>query len=422
MVLKKLSVGAAFVATLLSVDRAGAADVPCGTLTRANVVACSVRASLERRAGESAVEAARGRIEAADPWLPANPELEGSAARRRGAEGTDLNWSARLGVELELAGQRGARRATGVAERHAEEGRLAGVTRATGAAALHAYFAALAARESAATLARLEVETARVLRAASAAAERGAAAGIEADLAEAGHARVVRRRVAAERDERLALTSLAFLVGRLDATPPAVEGSLSPLGAAATARVKRPIPSTPEVLALEAEERASNARASALRRSRVPNPRLSVFVARDGFDERVAGLGLALPLPLPEPLGRLHAGEIHEQEALATRARLLAEHTRRLARLDYVRAVERYAAAEQALDAFAPERLLRASTALENLGSEVQAARIPVREAVLLQEPLIELLLAAVEAKLELCDASVDVVRAAGLPFEGASR
>lgn len=420
--LKKLGMGAAFAAALLSVDRAGAADLSCATLTRANLIACTVRASLERQAGEAAVEAARGRIEAADPWFPANPELEGSASRRRGAEGTDVNWSAKLGLELELAGQRGARRAAGVAERNVEESRLAGVTRETSATALHAYFAVLAARESATALTRMEAAAARVLRAASYAAERGAAAGIEADLAEAGHARVVKRRVTAERDERLALASLAFLTGTRDGAAPAVEGTLTPLAAAEAVRVERSLPSTPAVLALEAEERASKARASALRRSRVPNPTVSVFVARDGFDEQVAGLGVSLPLPLPEPLGRLHAGEIREQEALATRARLLAEHTRRLSRLDYAHAAERYLAAQKALAAFGPERLEHARTALENLGAEVEAARIPVREAVLLQEPLLELLLGAVEANLELCDASVDVVRAAGLPFEGGAR
>jgi cobalt-zinc-cadmium efflux system outer membrane protein len=421
-VLKKLCMGAAFAVALSSVERASAADQSCTTLNRTNLMPCAARASLERKAAESAIEAARGRVEAADPWLPSSPALEGTASRRRGAEGTDFNWSAKLGVELELAGQRGARRAAGAAERNAEESRLAGLVRDRSAAAFQAYFSALAAHERATLLAKLEADATRVLGAVSAAAERGAAAGIEADLAAAGHARLVKRRVAAERDERLALASLAFLVGLRDAARPAVEGSLTPLAAAGSTRPEQPIPSTPEVLVLEAEQRASTARASSLRRSRVPNPTLSVFVARDGFDEQVAGLGLSLPLPLPEPLGRMHAGEIREQEALAMRATALAEHTRRVSRLDYTRALERYLAARTTLEAFSAERLEHASVGLRDLGSEVQAGRIPVREAVLLQEPLLELLLDAVDAKLELCAASVEVVRAAGLPFEGGSR
>jgi outer membrane protein, heavy metal efflux system len=421
-VLKRLCMGAAFAVTLISVRASKATEVSCKMLDRTNLVACAVQASLERKAGQAAILAARGRIEAAEPWFPANPALEGTASRRRGAEGTDINWSARLGLELELSGQRGARRATGVAERNAEESRLAGVTRETSAEAFQAYFAVLAARESVAVLVRLEAEAERVLRAASAAAERGAAAGIEADLAEAGHARTLKRRVAAERDERLALATLGFLVGLRDGEQPSVTGALAPLAGAESARVDRAIPTSPEVLTLEAEQRASNARAGALRRSRVPNPTLSVFIARDGFDERVTGLGLSLPLPLPEPLGRLRAGEIHEQEALATRASLLAAHGRRVARLDYARAVERYLAARETAKAFGQERVDHASTALTNLGAEVEAARIPVREAVLLQEPLLELLLGAVEVELELCAASVEVVRTAGLPFDGGTR
>ena len=96
-----------------------AAAAPCSHVSRSNVVGCALAASLERQAGEAAVRASEGRVQATDPWLPSNPELAVTGARRRTAAESTLNWSASLGVELEIAGQRGARRRAALAERDA---------------------------------------------------------------------------------------------------------------------------------------------------------------------------------------------------------------------------------------------------------------------------------------------------------------
>jgi cobalt-zinc-cadmium efflux system outer membrane protein len=151
----------------------------------------------------------------------------------------------------------------------------------------------------------------------------------------------------------------------------------------------------------------------------VPNPTVSVFVERDGFNENVLGLGLGLPLPLPGPLGPSRRGEIVENEALSSRAGLLAERERRSARTDFLRALSAYRIAIETERTFTPERLERAEQALGNLASEVEAGRLAVREAVLFQAPLLEQLLSAIEARKAACLASVEVVRAAGRPLDG---
>ena len=160
-------------------------------------------------------------------------------------------------------------------------------------------------------------------------------------------------------------------------------------------------------------------RASALRRSRVPNPTLSVFAARDGFAEDVVGVGLAFPLPLPEPVGRMSGGAVAESEAQAERARILAEKGRRSARTVLARAVASYDAARAEAEVFDTPRVARAEAALTNLATEAQNGRVPIRDALVLQAPLLELLLAAIETKKSLCLASVELVWAAGLPLEG---
>ena len=392
---------------------------PCSTLSRANLIRCARQASLERRAGQAAVRAADGRVRAADPWLPSNPALELSGARRRAGGETDVNWSASLGVELELAGQRGARRRAAVADREAQQSELSALERAAAVEAYRLYFEVLAARERGRVLDELGAAATGVWQAADAAAERGAAAGIEADVAEAARVSMERRKLEAERDERAASVALAHLVGLRADERLAVVGPLEPLPAAAKVRAGAVPPDPPEVVALVAEGRASTARASALRRSRVPNPTLSVFVQRDGFNEQVLGLGLALPLPLPEPLGRTSSGAIAESEALADRAAWLAQSRRRAAHSELGQALVGYDTSQKSAQALSPERAARAQRMSASLATEVQAGRVPVRDAILFQGPLLELVLDAIEAKKSLCLASLELVRAAGLPLDG---
>jgi cobalt-zinc-cadmium efflux system outer membrane protein len=392
---------------------------PCSTLSPANLTQCARQASFERRAGLAAIRAADGRVRAAAPWLPSNPALEVSGAQRRASGQTDVNWSASLGVELEVAGQRGARQRAAVADREAQQSELGAIERANAVEAYRLYFEVLAAHEQRGVLEKLEAAATGVWEAAHAAAERGAAAGIEADVAEVGRISIERRKLQAERDERAARIALAHLVGLGAGERLVVVGPLEPLPAAAKLRDVVVPPDPPEVVALVAEQRAAKARGSALRRSRVPNPTVSVFVQRDGFNEQVLGVGLALPLTLPEPIGRTSSGAVAESEALAERAAWLAQSRRRAARSELGQAQVGYETTLEAAQAFGAERVARAELMSASLAAEVRAGRVPVRDAILFQGPLLELVLGVVEAKKALCLASLELVRAAGVPLDG---
>jgi cobalt-zinc-cadmium efflux system outer membrane protein len=385
-------------------------------------VRCALSRGFERRVAEANLRAADARVTKTDPWLPESPALTVTAAQRRAAGESSLNWSASLAIELEIAGQRGARRASAQAEREAQQRLLSASQRSTAAAALRAYFNALSAREARGVLARLSATFARAFEAARAASERGAAAGVEAEVLDATRISVERRKLDALRDEAAALASLKGLLGQSAAASVEVSGSLTPLAGAARVRARSALPDSAELLALGAERRAAELSASALRRSRVPNPTVSLFVERDGFAEDVIGVGLAVPLPLPEPLGRTGRGAIAEHEALALRAATLIEKGRREAQAELVRALSAYDAARAAVALLDEARILRAEGVLVNLASEAQSGRLAIRDAVVLQQPLLELLLGAIEAKRALCLASIDVALVAGLPLDGAEQ
>jgi len=413
---------AGWVAAAISsgVRTAHAEEVPdCRHVGRANLVRCAAGASLSRRAAGAAIEAAEGRAMAAEPWFPSAPSLGLTGARRTAAGEAAWNWSATLGVELGIAGERGARRRAALGEKEAETKRGDALARRLAVEAFRAYFELLAARESRRVTQGLEMASKRVWDAASGAAARGALPGVEADLAEAAYLRVVQRRISAEHDERRAHGELATLLGFAGPDAVVVDGALAPLAAAERARATH-ARETPDAAAFEAEARAFEARADAQRRSRVPNPTVSVFAERDGFYENVLGLGLSMPLPLPEPIGRMHRGEITESEALARRAKLLAAESRRRTQADLLAALASYDAARDAAALFTVERLGRARTTIEHLALDVENARISARDAVILETPLFELLAGAVLAQRELCLASAAVVWAGGLDFEGA--
>jgi cobalt-zinc-cadmium efflux system outer membrane protein len=163
-------------------------------------------------------------------------------------------------------------------------------------------------------------------------------------------------------------------------------------------------------------------RASAFRRSRVPNPTISAFAENDGFNEHVFGLGLSLPIPIPGNVGRTYAGEVAEAEALARRAATEREQTRREIRVGLAVAAYAFQSRRLEVEAFSHELLANAETSLLALGQEVAAGRLTVRDAVIAQLPLIELLQNYITARRAWCVASVDLARAAGVPLERGTR
>ncbi|HET9932830.1 MAG TPA: hypothetical protein VFQ35_19135, partial [Polyangiaceae bacterium] len=96
---------------------------------------------------------------------------------------------------------------------------------------------------------------------------------------------------------------------------------------------------------------------------------------------------------------------------------LLAAESRRRAKADLVAALGAYAAARETNAAYTSDRIQRAEAALVSLAAGVESSRVSTRDAVILQEPLFDLLLGAVEARRLLCISSVNLVYAAGLPM-----
>ncbi|MEY2934312.1 MAG: hypothetical protein RL033_5061 [Pseudomonadota bacterium] len=393
------------------------------SITSSNLVSCVLAAHPDLLVERSELPALEARRSSASTLLPSNPVLAVSGSQRKssgpGAR-QELEWSASLSQELELAGGRGRRVRAAEAELEARRQRVRASERAASAAGWAAFFRLLAARAELGLSERLLAASERMSRVARAKAERGLLAAVETDVVSFSTLQVLRAKLDAEQALAIAGAELSYLLGRdPGAALPAVDGELTPLtlsdanAASALARA-----ATPELRALAAERTAVGERAAALRRERVPNPTLSLFAQRDGFDERVLGVGLSLPIPLPSPLGQTHAGEIAELEALARRTDQQRKQVEAHTRLRVATAAAAVRAHRQFVEALPPAALERAEQSLIHLGTELEAGRLTVREALNAQQALIELLRTHLAERRALCLASIELALAQGVALE----
>jgi cobalt-zinc-cadmium efflux system outer membrane protein len=393
-------------------------------ISRQNLVQCALAASALAEAAREGIQAVKGRERSVSALLPANPTISFSGDRRTSRREDATNWYGTLAQELEIAGQRKARREAVASELRAQQANAATTEREVTARALRAYFEVLAARDVLAISEQMERSFEAAAAAARAAAERGLSAGIEADLAELAAARLTQARIEAEAQHGSALAELVMLLGLDPAAPaPSVEGELVPLGSvdgASLQLAEKAAQTRPEVASASATRASYSSWASAYHRSRVPNLTVSVFAQRDGFDERVLGAGVSLPITLPSPVGRDFSGETAENEALARRAGALLEQTRRDVRLEVVQALKAWESATAALALYTPERLERATQSLEAIHREIAAGRVAVSSMIVPERELIAFLLEHVAMELALCLASVELTRSTGIAFEGA--
>ncbi len=421
------AVWVAIVGMMVFPNVARAEEIDCRTrVTRGNLVRCALAANLSVRAEEKTTEVVEGRRLAATPFFPSNPALALTGARRGASttEPTTLNWSATLSQELEVAGQRGARLKAVDAELNAQAKRVLLSKREAAFIAWVTFFEVVGAREQRQLMERLLLTSQRMATVSRARAEKGVGSPIEADIADAATTRVLQAKLSADRSLTSAQATLDLILGRgADAQPPTVDGDLVPLPIPdAALTVARTFSDRPEAQVLEAERRANLARAEAFRRLRIPNPTLSIFAQNDGYNENVLGVGISFPIPLPTPVGRTYAGEIAESEALADRAEIERARVERELRAAVARTYAAYTSHRQLVESITPERLKRAEESLRDLGTEIETGRLAVREALLAQQQLIDLLVTNITERRELCLASVELSRALGLPLEGAAR
>jgi cobalt-zinc-cadmium efflux system outer membrane protein len=407
-------------AALVGLSAGPALADPChGPYDPGTAVVCAVGHSPEVRAAQAGLAALSGRRVAAGVWLPSNPLVAGTVARRQGGEeghAPVLNWTATLSQELEIGGQRGARLELADAEAAAQIRRLAVAEQEVAAQALDAWLEAAAAAEGL-RLAEELVETGRLLASAAEARAREALlSGVDADLARAEGVRLGVLRLEAGRRSELARVALGLATGGESAADTTGPLAVPPWLAAVSDQASdaEALRLRGDIAAATMERQVLERQVSLLRRERIPNLTMSGFLQQDGFHEQVAGVGLSVPLPLPAPLGRTRAGEIAEAMARARGAEASLAQVRRRVLLEVAAARAGLRARREAVALYPAPLLSRARADLAALRLAMTARQLPLREGLLAQRPLIELLQGHIEARLAHAQATVELRRATG--------
>ncbi|MBX7113541.1 MAG: TolC family protein [Myxococcaceae bacterium] len=388
-----------------------------GLINRNNLMACALGASPQLLEALAEQRAAQGRRDAARPFLPSNPTVGASVSSRATTDNRTTNWSISLGQELEVAGQSGVRADVADGELRAQGHRVIAARQDIVAQAWSAYFAVLALQERLQLAAKLEQATTSVAITVRAMAANGVSAEVDADIADTAALKSTADRLALESALAASKAQLGRMTGCGVDAP--VEGALEPLHVSVE---QLSVARQPALLALDAQRQAAWRRVDLLRRERFPNLTVSFFAQNDGFDERVLGLGLGIPIPLPQPVGRTGAGQLAEAEALAERTEAECERVRRELQAELATAKAEFEAATRTRQLYTLERVQRATTRLDAIAVQVKAGRLPVRDALLAQQALVEQLKAGIEAREVLCLASARIARAAGSAIEGNAR
>ena len=222
----------------------------------------------------------------------------------------------------------------------------------------------------------------------------------------------------AERVRTFAAIELASALGEPEAEQVRVTGLLevpAPEQLSLEPLVSNALAARTDVAAASAERDAAEWRVKLLERERVPSITVSGFAAREEFGQRVLGGGLSFPIPLPGSVWPSRRGEIEEAQARVLQASTNIEGVARRVRAEVVQAVREEQSRAAVVSAYPSGVRESALDGLRSLASALAAGRLGVRDALVNQRALVDLLEGELSARLELGLARVELRRAAAL-------
>lgn len=321
-----------------------AQTVPSDTLTVSlpQAVAIAIESSPDLAARSWDPVAVRGDARGASAF-PFNPELLFES--RSPSAGIAQRYEAEVGIELEMAGQRGLRIDAAEEVVAAADSRFSDAGRLTLAEVERAYHRVVAAEQRLALLAAIEESNERLAAAVRTQLAEGEVSLLEANLVAVEAARARARAV----EQRAARTSAALELGRLLGVDPRTE--IRTVGPAAQPEREAPASldealgraraDRPDLRSNEQELERARQDERLARRERLPNLRLAALLTREDplVDPR---LGVAVGLELP--LFNRNQGATARRAAELSGARAELRATEARVRMEVQEAYRRYQA------------------------------------------------------------------------------
>jgi cobalt-zinc-cadmium efflux system outer membrane protein len=387
------------------------------TITLEQAVSTALERNARILAQRAEVEGARATARGASRLVRANPEVQGAwGPRRSPGEQTTTDFEVSLSQELEVFGQRAARRDASAALVAAAEGRLQ-ASRVEVAAEVRTAFARALAADQRLGIADESLALAREeLAAAEERLRSGAASRIELNAARAALGRAARERAEAVQRRAAARAALVALTGVESAEPVELAGELDgavKAGEPVDQLTETALARRSDVAAARREVEAARAEKRLAARSAFPNPRLGASYAEEGDprgDARIVQGTLAFDLPLFDR----NQEERGIAAARAQRAEIALAALTRAARADVAQAVARLEAAAEAARAWTGGPLEAVTENMKLVDEAYRAGKVDFFQLLLIRRETLEARNGYVDALEELHAAKAELLRATG--------
>jgi cobalt-zinc-cadmium efflux system outer membrane protein len=363
------------------------------------------------RAAEREIEIARGKLTTARLLSPFNPVIEGQTGPRRiPGERTGGDYGAGVSMELEVAGQRGARITEAERNLQKVEAGVQDFARTFRGKLARAFYQAVFARERLALQTRVEDLNRNLLDVTRVKFDAGDVSGLEVNVAVVRYGQTRKETFDAEQNVTQALLELRRLIGLEQTFVP--EGKLEPTVAAPAvgAVLERALASRPDLLARRFELQRAEAEISLVRRQIFPNPIFGLTFTREGSGEKAVIGGISIPLPI----FNRRQGELESLEArrLQVRSEVLA--LEKEIRKEVDQAVSRWQAAQRNSELFQRDILDQTEENFRLLEAAYRERRIDLPRVLIMGTDLVTARQSYLNVLLSLREASISLEEIAG--------
>ena len=391
-----------------------------GEITLEAALATALENNPELLAVRQELTVARGHLTKARYWNPFNPYIAGGAGQRRFDQGgSDIQPEAEIGVEVEIAGQRGKRieeAEQGLARAQAEVDNFERLLRGR---VKEAFYNSLYLRRRLELFRKTSELNSRLREATSVRFRSGEVAKLDENLAVIRDGRSRRDVFQADRNYNDSLPELERLLGRepLGRLEPQGGLQVEPASFDPKTLVATALEERPDLVARQAEIRRVEAEQRLTRRSVVPNLTLGAFyeeeVEAGGERDRIIGGRVSFPLPV---FDRKQA-----DLSILSGRHAQAEYERRAATLavrsEVGDAYRAYDAAVSALSLYETEALSRIGENFRFIETAYREGKIDLLELVVVQNDLVDAEFSYVESLWDYWRAVVALERAVARPL-----
>ena len=395
-----------------------------GDIRILQVVECVLDHSPEYKVARFEIGAMEGKKRVAGYLFPSNPYISITQAGRKGPGGDLLssekgvyyNGEVMVSQEIFMSSQRSIRLKIAGSELSSAEKKLLSVERNTIAEALNASVIYQFAREETLlyeALYKISDDIFRVIRTRS---EKGLSPPIESDLAESEKLKAYRLLQIAKRNQERAKINLTVMMGvgkkyRLEITD--TIGEPKYIKQRDEDLLEYALSHRPEVESLEFLVQASSRRLDLLYKEKIPNPIVSAYVQKDGFNENVVGGRISMPLRV----WRDQSGEIQESKYRVEQAKSVSEVNRHTITMEVLKASNDFESLKSELETYSPELLKKVESNIEFLKKALMQGQVNLKEALLLQQSFLNLKVNLLGTRLQFALSGIELIRASGYPM-----